>query len=127
MLEHHPQAQTLDPDSAIFNVDLPEFESSVIAASHETPILVDFWADWCAPCLTLAPVLKQVVSDYQGRFRLAKVEVDEGENMKLAGQYQLRGFPTCILFIAGEERARFASHRPSPWIRAFLDEHLAAA
>ncbi|MCB1738509.1 MAG: thioredoxin fold domain-containing protein [Gammaproteobacteria bacterium] len=117
----------MDQGTPIINVDLPDFATQVIAASHETPILVDFWADWCAPCLTLAPVLKQVVSDYQGRFRLAKVEVDEGENMKLAGQYQLRGFPTCILFIAGEERARFASHRPSPWIRAFLDEHLAAA
>ena len=55
---------------------------------------------------------------------LAKVEVDEGENMKLAGHYRVRGFPTVILFRDGEEHGRFSGSRASHWLREWLDEHL---
>ncbi|MCL6556101.1 MAG: thioredoxin fold domain-containing protein [Burkholderiales bacterium] len=107
----------------IFDTSLEEFDQAVLAASHETPILVDFWAEWCPPCVVLAPVLEKVVASYGGRVRLAKVEVDEGENMKLAGRYGLRGFPTVLLFVNGEEKARFASARPEGWLRDFLEKH----
>jgi thioredoxin 1 len=107
----------------IFDTSLEEFDQAVLAASHETPILVDFWAEWCPPCVVLAPVLEKVVASYGGRVRLAKVEVDEGENMKLAGRYGLRGFPTVLLFVNGEEKARFASARPEGWLRDFLQKH----
>ncbi|MCB1789988.1 MAG: thioredoxin [Gammaproteobacteria bacterium] len=112
-------------DGLIFNVDLEDFEQRVIKSSHTTPVLVDFWADWCAPCHAVAPHLAKVIGDFAGRVRLAKVEVDEGENMKLAGRYQVRGFPTVMLLRDGDELARFSGARPAHWIEQWLDEHLA--
>ncbi|MEJ2592637.1 MAG: thioredoxin domain-containing protein, partial [Candidatus Thiodiazotropha sp.] len=85
----------------IYDADEASFESTVVRASHEQPILVDFWAEWCAPCLSLAPALERVIDELEGLVRLAKVEVDD--NMHLAGHYRLRGFPTVILFVNGEE------------------------
>ncbi len=64
------------------------------------------------------------MTEMADRARLVKVEVDEGENMKLAGHYRLRGFPTIMLFVDGDERARFAGSRPSHWIRDWLEAHL---
>jgi putative thioredoxin len=102
------------------------FEQEVIAASNKQPILVDFWAEWCAPCHQLTPHLNRVVDEYDGAVRLAKVEVDEGENMRLAGHFRLRGFPTVILFEGGKERGRFSGSRSSHQIREWLAEHLGA-
>ena len=87
-----------------FDVDHEGFEQAVIEASHARPILVDFWANWCAPCHQLTSHLYRVIDELQGAVGLAKVEVDEGENMKLAGHFRLRGFPTVLLFRQGEER-----------------------
>jgi putative thioredoxin len=110
-----------------FDVDLERFEQDVVAASRELPILVDFWAEWCAPCHQLTPHLNRVVDEYDGTVRLAKVEVDDGENMKLAGHFRLRGFPTVILFHRGEERGRFSGSRSSHQVREWLQEHLGGA
>jgi len=118
MLNPHP------PKPWIAAVDQSDFALQVVEASHRQPILVDFWADWCAPCHALAPHLERVVDEYQGAIRLAKVEVDEGDNMKLAGHYRLRGFPTVLLFQRGEERGRFSGSRSSHQIRDWLREHL---
>ena len=109
---------------AVLNCGWEDFEQKVLAASAESPILVDFWADWCAPCHAIAPNLQRVVDDLDGVVRLVKVEVDEGENMKLAGHYRLRGFPTVMLFQQGEERARFSGARPVHWIEEWIDRHL---
>ena len=111
----------------IFDIDLDGFDDAVLKASATQPVLVDFWADWCSPCLFLDPVLKQVVEEYGGAVRLAKVEVDEGDNMKLAGRYQVRGFPTVILFVDGEEVDRFSSARSAVFIRDFIDRRLPVA
>ncbi len=113
------------PGNLIFDAHLEDFEAKVIADSATTPILVDFWADWCAPCHAIAPHLTRVVNGLAGRVRLAKVEVDEGENMKLAGRYRLRGFPTVILFHDGAELGRFSGARASNWMEHWIDEHLA--
>ena len=107
----------------IYNVSLDDFEQKVIEASRQRPILVDLWADWCSPCIVIAPVLNQVIERLEGRVALAKVEVDEDENMKLAGRYQVRGFPTVILFQDGEEKARFSSARPASFIDNFIHEN----
>jgi putative thioredoxin len=107
-----------------FDVDYERFEDEVVQASHELPILVDFWAEWCAPCHQLTPHLCRVIDEYGGDVRLAKVEVDEGENMKLAGHFRLRGFPTVILFQDGAERGRFSGSRSSHQVREWLVEHL---
>jgi len=108
----------------IFDVDLEQFDERVMQASNEMPVLVDLWAEWCSPCLVIAPLLKQLVDEYAGEIKLAKVEVDEGENMKLAGRYQVRGFPTILLIIAGEEVARFSGARPLSFLREFVDTNV---
>lgn len=107
----------------IFDTHLHQFDDAVIAASHQQPILVDFWAEWCPPCRMLTPILERVIHSLGGRVRLAKVEVDEGDNMKLAGRYGLRGFPTVLLFVDGEIRGRFSSAKPEHWVREFIAEH----
>jgi len=107
----------------IFDIDLNDFEEKVLLASQKKPILVDFWAEWCSPCLFIAPVLKQVLTQYNGNVLLAKLEVDEGENMKLAGKYQVRGFPTIILFEEGKEVERFSSARPANFIEEFIESN----
>jgi putative thioredoxin len=108
----------------IYSCNLDDFDTRVLQASHEKPILVDFWADWCAPCHAIAPHLARVIETLQGAVRLAKVEVDEGENMKLAGRYRLRGFPTLMLFVDGVETGRFSGARSTQWIEHWLNEHL---
>ncbi len=108
----------------IFDVDLEDFEERVIEASRQQPVLVDLWAEWCSPCLVIAPILRELIDEYDGKLKLAKVEVDEGENMKLAGRYQVRGFPTILLIINGEEVDRFSGAKPLSFIREFVDAHL---
>lgn len=108
----------------VFDVNLDDFETEVLEASQRTPVLVDFWADWCSPCIVIAPILTSVVEEYDGQIKLAKLEVDEGENMKLAGKYQVRGFPTIILFQNGEEKARFSSAQSASYIRDFIDSNI---
>lgn len=106
----------------IFDIDGDLFQEKVIEASHQQPVLVDFWADWCSPCLMIAPVLEKVIPEYEGRVLLAKIDADE--NMKLAGHYKLRGFPTIIMFINGEEVDRFGGARSPHEVRAFIDRQL---
>lgn len=105
----------------IYDVQLDDFDARVLQASFQRPVLVDFWADWCPPCIALAPALQDVISELSGEVALAKLEVDEGENMKLAGRYQVRGFPTVILFRDGEEQARFTGAQPKSAIESFID------
>lgn len=106
----------------IFDATEDDFEQLVLDASRAAPVAVDFWADWCPPCRALTPVLERVVVELAGRVRLAKVEVDE--NMRLAGRYRLRGFPTVILFAQGAEIDRFSSARSERFVREFLDAGL---
>jgi putative thioredoxin len=111
-------------NAIVVNTSLQTFERDVIQASQQRPILVDFWAEWCAPCLVIAPVLEHVCRDLQDHVGLTKLEVDEGENMKLAGHYRVRGFPTVMLVNQGEEIARFSGARSRTQIVEFLQTHL---
>lgn len=108
----------------IFDVMQEEFKEKVLEASREQPILLDIWADWCSPCIAIAPVLDKVLREYEGKVLLAKLDADEGENMKIAGHYKVRGFPTILMFINGEEVDRFTSARPAQFVREFIDRHL---
>ena len=107
----------------IMDVDLENFDVEVLKASQKIPVIVDLWADWCSPCIVLAPILKELVDEYDGALKLVKVEVDEGDNMKLAGQFEVRGFPTVILFIKGEEVARFSGAKPLSFLREFIEDN----
>ena len=111
-------------ETLIFDVDVDQFEKKVMLASQSKPVLVDLWAEWCSPCLVVAPLLKKLVDEYDGKLLLAKVEVDDGENMKLAGQYQVRGFPTILLIDKGKEVARFSGAKPLSYIRDFVDTNI---
>lgn len=113
-----------DQRPIIFDTTYEQFKEQVLDPSHQQPVLVDIWAEWCSPCLALAPVLEKVLPEFEGRVRLAKVDADEGENMKLAGHYRVRGFPTVLMFIDGEEVDRFASARPAQYVREFIEQHL---
>jgi len=114
----------LKAEALIFNVDLEHFESKVLTASNDSPVLVDLWAEWCSPCLVIAPTLKKLIDEYDGRLKLAKVEVDAGENMNLAGHYKVRGFPTVLLINKGEEIARFSGAKPLSFLRNFIEENM---
>lgn len=109
----------------IFDTTYEMFQESVIDASFTRPILVDIWADWCSPCLVLAPILNNVLTDYAGKIALAKVDVDQGENMKIAGRYKVRGFPTVIFFFQGEEKGRFHGARSKTEIKSFIETLIA--
>ena len=109
-------------DWFIYDVDEHSFRPKVLDASRDHLVMVDFWAEWCSPCRVLTPVLEKVASEFDGKVLLAKVEVDE--NMRLAGHYKLRGFPTVIFFWAGEPLDRFAGYKPVHTVRELVAEHL---
>jgi thioredoxin 1 len=128
-LQHHDHAHTRAVgDALIFATDLAHFERDVLEASHQYAVLVDFWAEWCGPCHVLSPILQRVIPGYDGRVRLAKVQTDaeDGEDMKLAGRYACKGFPTVLMFVKGVEVARFHSVKPESFVREFIETHLAA-
>jgi len=109
--------------SWIYSANYEQFKSEVLQTSLDQPVLVDFWAEWCSPCLVIAPLLERVIEEFVGAVWLAKVEVDVGENMELAGRYHVRGFPTLMLLNKGEEQGRFSGARSVPYIRKFLEKH----
>lgn len=108
----------------VIDVNVEDFDRLVIEQSRNRIVMIDLWADWCPPCIALDPVLKKIVSEYNGQVVLAKIEVDEGDNMKIAGRYHVRGFPTVILFRNGEEQDRFSSMQSPDYVRDFIDRHI---
>jgi len=110
--------------SRVVEVNLDDFQQQVLDASADFPVLVDFWADWCPPCIAIAPALEKVVNEHEKPVRLAKLEVDAGKNMKIASQYQVRGFPTIILFFRGEERARFSGAKSVSFVEKFISDNI---
>lgn len=106
-----------------FEVDEASFGERVVEKSHAAPVLVDFWAAWCAPCRALAPILEAVVESLRGRVVLAKVDSDR--NQDLALRYNVRSLPTVMLFRRGQVVDQFVGAQPESRIRAFLEPHLA--
>jgi putative thioredoxin len=94
----------------------------VIDASRETPVLVDFWADWCGPCQQLMPLLSQIVEDMDGQVKLAKVNTEEEQ--ELAQQVGVRSLPTVMLFVDGRPVDQFQGALPEGQIREFIGRHV---
>ena len=106
----------------MIDVTMATFEQEVIAASMTTPVLVDFWAPWCGPCKSLGPILEKVERDYEGRFKLVKINSDDEQ--QLAGAFGIRSISTCVLLIGGRPVDGFAGALPEGRIKEFLDKHL---
>ena len=108
--------------SHVFEVDELNFEADVLQASLTTPILVDFWATWCEPCKVLGPMLEKLAAEYNGAFRLGKVDVDKQQ--QLAGVFGIRSIPTVMLIKDGQPLDGFAGALPEGQLREFLSRHV---
>ena len=106
----------------MIDVTQQNFELEVIAASHRVPVLVDFWAPWCAPCRALTPVLERIEHDHAGQVSLVKVNSDD--NPQIAAALGVRGIPHVVLFKDGRPVDNFVGALPESQIRAFLARHV---
>lgn len=107
----------MDQDN-IIDVTETDFDYEVIKYSLNTPVVVDFWAEWCQPCKILSPMLEQLASEGNGYFRLAKVDVDKNPNLAL--QFGIRSLPTIKAFIQEQVVGEFVGAQPEGRVREFL-------
>jgi len=110
--------------SNIININEENFLQEVIDTSHQTPVLVDFWASWCEPCKTLLPILDNLSEEYAGQFRLAKIDVEKEQN--LANQFAIRSVPTLKMVINGQFVDQFDGELSEHSVREYINKHLNA-
>ncbi len=108
----------------IIEVTKENFEAVILQGSMQTPVLIDFWADWCQPCHQLMPILTKLAEEYQGAFILAKIDTEAEQ--EIAMQLGIRSLPTVKLIINGGVADEFMGALPENEVRAFLDKHITA-
>jgi thioredoxin 1 len=99
------------------------FDSEVL--SSDQPVLIDFWAEWCGPCKAIAPVVDELSTEYEGRIKVGKVDVDKAPG--IAGKYGIRSIPTLILFKSGEVAEKMVGAAPKARMTEVLDRVLEAS
>ena len=105
----------------VFDATAQNFEAEVLQRSLQTPVLIDFWAEWCQPCKTLGPILEKLAEDFGGAFRLAKVDVEAEQ--ELGAAFQIRSIPTVVLVKDGQLVDGFQGALPEGQLREFLKHH----
>nr|EIF92590.1 thioredoxin [Streptomyces tsukubensis NRRL18488] len=113
------------PSSLVIDVDEAGFEQEVLQRSAEVPVVLDFWAEWCQPCKQLGPLLEKLALEYNGRFVLAKIDVDA--NQLLMQQFGIQGIPAVFAVVAGQALPLFQGAAPEQQIRATLDQLIEVA
>ncbi|MEO8847049.1 MAG: thioredoxin TrxA [Casimicrobiaceae bacterium] len=106
--------------ATIKHVSDSTFDADVINAG--TPVLVDFWAEWCGPCKMFAPILDEIAREYDGKITIAKMDIDA--NPATPVKYGIRGIPTVILYKGGQAQAQKVGALSKSQLTAFLDSHL---
>ncbi|MFD9818129.1 tetratricopeptide repeat protein [Streptomyces violascens] len=108
------------PSALVIDVDEASFERDVLTRSSEVPVVIDFWAEWCEPCKQLGPLLERLAVEYNGRFLLAKIDVDA--NQMLMQQFGIQGIPAVFAVVAGQALPLFQGAAPEAQIRETLDQ-----
>ncbi len=106
--------------SKILKVTDDSFDAEVLKSSE--PVLVDYWAEWCGPCKMIAPILDEIAQEYDGRLKVAKLNVDE--NQQTPPKYGIRGIPTLMLFKGGNVEAVKVGALSKSQLTAFLDQNI---
>ncbi|MGB0847335.1 MAG: thioredoxin TrxA [Thiolinea sp.] len=96
------------------------FEQDVLKS--DVPVLVDYWAEWCGPCKMIAPLLEEIAGEYDGRIRVAKLNIDD--NQQTPPKYGIRGIPTLMLFKNGDVEATKVGALSKSQLSAFIDQHI---
>jgi putative thioredoxin len=116
----HGGTGAVSPADLVIDVDEAGFESDVLQRSTEVPVVIDFWAEWCEPCKQLSPVLERLAVEYNGRFLLAKIDVDA--NQMLMQQFGVQGIPAVFAVVAGQALPLFQGAAGEAQIRQTLDQ-----
>ena len=113
----------------MLDISLQNFESDLITASTQQPVLLDIWAPWCGPCKALGPLLEKLETAYAGRFKLARLNSDDQPEIagQLSQMFGVRSIPFCVLFKGGQPIDGFVGALPESEVRAFLDKHVPSA